>query len=39
MKGILPVSLLKRKHNVLALNLIRCESHREILRNTLEEVI
>jgi hypothetical protein len=38
MKGILPVSLLNRKHNVLALNLIRCESHREILKNSLEEV-
>lgn len=37
MKGILPVSLLKRKHNVLALNLMRCESHREILKNILEK--
>lgn len=37
MKGILPVSLLKRKLNVLALNLMRCESHREILKNILEK--
>lgn len=37
MKGILPVSLLKSKHNILALNLTRCEAHSEILKKILEK--
>jgi poly-gamma-glutamate synthesis protein (capsule biosynthesis protein) len=35
MKGFLPVSLLKTKHSLLALNLLRCESHNEILKKIL----
>ena len=37
MKGILPISLLKSKRNLLALNLIRCEAHNEILKGVLEK--
>ncbi|NMH25346.1 CapA family protein [Flavobacterium solisilvae] len=37
MKGILPVYLLKSKHNILALNLTRCEAHSEILKKILEK--
>ena len=36
-KKILPVSLLKNKHNLLALNLIRCETHDEILKEILSK--
>lgn len=36
-KGILPVSLLKSKHNILALNLMRCEAHGEILKKILSK--
>lgn len=35
MKGILPVSLLKGKHNKLILNLMRCEAHGEISQKIL----
>lgn len=35
MKGLLPVSLLKGKHNKLILNLMRCEAHGEISQNIL----
>ncbi len=37
MKGVLPVSLLKSKHNILALNLMRCEAHSEILKKILSK--
>src|SRR5690606_9988585 len=37
MKGLLPISLLKNKHNKLILNLVRCESHNEIVKNILEK--
>lgn len=36
-KGILPVSLLKSKHNKLLLNLMRCEAHHEISKNILND--
>ena len=36
MKGFLPVSLLKSKHNRLLLNLMRCETHLEISKSILE---
>jgi len=35
-KGLLPISILKSKHNRLLLNLSRCETHREISHNILE---
>lgn len=35
MKGILPISLLKSKHNNLVLNLMRCEAHYEISKDVL----
>lgn len=34
-KGILPVSLLRSKHNKLLLNLMRCETHHEISKDVL----
>lgn len=34
-KGILPISWLKTKHNKLILNLIRCETHHEISKDLL----
>lgn len=37
MKGILPASLLKTKHKLLALNLMRCEAHSEILKKILNK--
>lgn len=36
-KGILPVSLLKRKSRTLLLNLIRCETHLEMSRKVLSD--
>jgi len=39
MKGFLPISLLKSKHSKLMLNLVRCESHHEIMKNILEREI
>jgi poly-gamma-glutamate capsule biosynthesis protein CapA/YwtB (metallophosphatase superfamily) len=36
MLGILPISFLRSKHNKLILNLVRCESHREILTKVLK---
>lgn len=39
MKGILPISLLKSKHSRLMLNLIRCETHREISEAILENQV
>lgn len=35
MKGILPVSLLRKKHRLLLLNLNRCEAHHEITQDIL----
>lgn len=35
MKNILPISWIKGKHNLLALNLNRCEAHSEILKEIL----
>lgn len=37
MTRVLPVSFLKSKHNKLSLNLIRCESHAEILKKILSQ--
>jgi poly-gamma-glutamate capsule biosynthesis protein CapA/YwtB (metallophosphatase superfamily) len=37
MKGLLPISLLKTKHRLLALNLMRCEAHSEILKKILNK--
>lgn len=37
MKGFLPVSLLKSKHNKLLLNLMRCEAHHEITKGILNK--
>lgn len=37
MKGILPASLLKTKHKLLTLNLMRCEAHHEILKKILNK--
>ncbi|QIG90346.1 CapA family protein [Chryseobacterium sp. POL2] len=34
-KGFLPISLLRNKHNKLILNLMRCEAHREIMIDVL----
>lgn len=36
MKGILPISWLKSKHNKLILNLMRCEAHHEISKGILD---
>lgn len=36
-KKILPVSWLKNKHNKLAINLMRCETHHEIIKGILEQ--
>lgn len=36
MKGILPIALLKSRHNKLMLNLMRCEAHHEISKGILE---
>ncbi|WP_298999886.1 CapA family protein [uncultured Tenacibaculum sp.] len=38
-KGLIPASLLRSKHNKLILNLIRCESHHEISKEILKEDI
>lgn len=35
MKGVLPISILKSKHNNLMLNLMRCEAHHEISKDIL----
>lgn len=37
MKGFLPASIFKQKHNKLLLNLIRCESHLEISKELLSK--
>ncbi|MDX9920204.1 MAG: CapA family protein [Paludibacter sp.] len=37
MKGFLPASIFKQKHNKLLLNLIRCESHLEISKELLNK--
>lgn len=37
MRGFLPVSILKSKHNRLLLNLMRCETHHEISKSILEK--
>jgi hypothetical protein len=38
MKGILPISILRSKHNkLLLINLMRCESHLEISKSILEK--
>jgi poly-gamma-glutamate synthesis protein (capsule biosynthesis protein) len=37
MKGILPISWLKSKHNKLILNLMRCEAHHEISKGILSK--
>lgn len=37
LKGVLPVSFLRSKHNKLLLNLMRCESHHEISKSILEK--
>lgn len=36
-KGILPISLLRKRHNRLLLNLMRCETHHEISKAILEK--
>lgn len=36
-KKVLPVRLLKSRHNILALNLLRCEAHSEILKQILNK--
>lgn len=36
-KGILPASWLRSRHNKLLLNLFRCETHQEITKNIFEE--
>jgi len=38
MYGILPIALLKTKHNKLILNLMRCEAHHEISKEILDRV-
>lgn len=35
-KGLLPISFLRSKHNKLILNLFRCETHKEISQSILE---
>ncbi len=35
--GILPISLLRSRHNILMLNLLRCEAHNEISKNVLNK--
>ena len=37
MRGFLPISILKSKHNRLLLNLMRCETHHEISKSILEK--
>ena len=39
MKGILPKSWLRSKHNILLLNLMRCEAHHEISKGLLNNSI